>query len=75
MLFEIYYLFNWIVMVSYMFRHYVFSFAAIKHRSKEPSIKIKISWGEPPFVSIFVPVARVANMRKTFDRNEKNENS
>lgn len=54
MLLEISYLFSWIVMVSYMFRHYVFSFAALKHRSEEPFVEKEISF-KLPFVSILVP--------------------
>lgn len=54
MLLEISYLINLVVMVSYAFRHYVFSFAAIKHRSEEPFVEKKIL-SELPFVSVLVP--------------------
>ena len=54
MLLELYYLFNWILMFSYMFRHYVFSFAAMRHRSEDPFVKTEIS-SESTFVSILVP--------------------
>lgn len=54
MFLEIFYLFSWMVMVSYMFRHYVFSFAAIKHRSEEPFVE-KETLSKLPFVSILVP--------------------
>jgi len=54
MLLEISYLFNLVVMFSYMFRHYVFSFAAIKHRSEERFVEKKVL-SKFPFVSILVP--------------------
>lgn len=54
MFLEIFYLFSWMVMVSYMFRHYVFSFAAMKHRSEEPFVE-KETLSKLPFVSILVP--------------------
>ena len=54
MLLELCYLFNWFVMVSYMFRHYVFSFTAIKYRSEKASAEIK-PLSRHPFVSILVP--------------------
>jgi len=54
MFLEIFYLSSWMVMVSYMFRHYVFSFAAMKHRSEEPFVE-KDTLSKLPFVSILVP--------------------
>jgi len=54
MLLEICYLFNFVVMFSYTFRHYVFSFAAIKHRSEEPFVEREVL-SKLPFVSILVP--------------------
>ncbi len=54
MLLELYYLLNWIVMISYTFRHYVFSFAAMKYRFEEPFVENEISF-TLPFVSILVP--------------------
>jgi cellulose synthase/poly-beta-1,6-N-acetylglucosamine synthase-like glycosyltransferase len=54
MLWELYFLFNLVVMVSYTFRHYVFSFAALKHRSEEPFVEKKVL-SEFPLVSILVP--------------------
>lgn len=54
MLLEISYLFNLVVMFSYTFRHYVFSFVAIKHRSEESFVEKKVL-SKLPFVSILVP--------------------
>ncbi len=54
MLLEISYLLNLVVMFSYTFRHYVFSFAAIKHRSEEQFVEKKVL-SKLPFVSILVP--------------------
>lgn len=41
-------------MLSYMFRHYVFSFAAMKYRSEDPSAETE-TLSELPFVSTLVP--------------------
>lgn len=54
MLLELCYLFSWVVMASYMLRHYVFSFIAVKYRSEEP-FDNKKSLAKSPFVSILVP--------------------
>ncbi len=54
MLLELYYLFSWVVMASYMLRHYVFSFIAVKYRSEEP-FDNKKSLAKSPFVSILIP--------------------
>jgi len=53
MLLEFFFLFGCGVMISYMFRHYVFSFTAIKTQSENLSINNHISL--KPSVSILIP--------------------
>jgi len=51
---ELTYLFHWFVTVSYMFRHYVFSFTALKYHSEENPVEMKVL-SQLPFVSILIP--------------------
>jgi cellulose synthase/poly-beta-1,6-N-acetylglucosamine synthase-like glycosyltransferase len=53
MLLEIFFIFSRAVLVFYMFRHYVFSLAAIKWRKKAP--KLQKSQKFEPTVSIIIP--------------------
>lgn len=53
MFLESFFLFSRFVLVLYMFRHYVFSFAAIKHRSENPRVSQCMVF--QPSVSIIIP--------------------